>query len=100
MVIDHSASPGIPELGLPAGVLLERKTYTCAHCQGTVVINEQRTRPHEWCEKCDKYICASCKYLLEKTGQCRSSERLFDALQNALERGDMVSSTGLILSQI
>ncbi len=80
--------------GVPGGTVLERATYTCAHCQVMIVKNPDRVRPRGWCEHCDKYVCDLCD-----GRECASADRMFDALQNALERGDMVSSTGLILAQ-
>lgn len=39
------------------GVLQELKTSTCAHCNAVVVLHPQRTRPREYCRKCDSYVC-------------------------------------------
>ena len=36
---------------------LELPTMTCAHCNRVVVLNPQRTRPRNWCMKCDAYVC-------------------------------------------
>lgn len=71
LLIDHSASPGIPEdlavrLGLDPhlvreGKVMEAATYTCAHCKGAVVKNPLRTRERASCMKCGgKYICDNC----------------------------------------
>ncbi len=39
------------------GTLLELKTVTCRHCNKVVVLNPERTRPREYCRKCDGYVC-------------------------------------------
>lgn len=38
---------------------LESATITCSHCQRTVVLNPDRSRPRGFCSKCDHYICDS-----------------------------------------
>jgi predicted RNA-binding Zn-ribbon protein involved in translation (DUF1610 family) len=74
LMIDHRASPGIPEdtalkMGLnPAevgeGTLYEAPTMGCAHCGTVVIINPKRTRERAHCLKCNRYICDNCE--LEK----------------------------------
>lgn len=41
--------------GMPA--LIEYATLTCAHCGTVVILNPSRTRPREWCMRCDAYVC-------------------------------------------
>jgi hypothetical protein len=71
LLIDHRASPGIPEevalqIGLDPrlvkeGRTLEAATMTCAHCKSTVMKNPWRTRERASCMKCGgKYICDNC----------------------------------------
>ena len=71
LMIDHSASPGIPEdfaraVGLDPdlvreGKVLEAATKTCVHCKSTVVLEPRRTRERASCVKCGgKYICDDC----------------------------------------
>lgn len=55
LLIDHSASPGTPEV--PEGARLELPTVTCCHCNRVVVLNMARTRPRGYCAKCDHYVC-------------------------------------------
>lgn len=38
-------------------VRLEMATMTCVHCNRIVVLNPQRTRPRNWCIRCDAYVC-------------------------------------------
>jgi hypothetical protein len=71
LMLDHSNSPGIPadlaakwaRRGTTVTVgstKLEVPTYTCRHCNATVVINPDRTRPREVCRKCMAVVCDSC----------------------------------------
>jgi predicted RNA-binding Zn-ribbon protein involved in translation (DUF1610 family) len=71
-MIDHRASPGLPEdiaraTGLdPAfageGKLLEHATLTCSHCKASVVKNPLRTRERANCPQCgNHYICDFCE---------------------------------------
>lgn len=39
------------------GTLQEFKTVACSHCNAIVVLNPARTRPREYCRKCDHYVC-------------------------------------------
>lgn len=71
LMIDHRASPGLPEgvarkLGLDPryageGKLLEAGTLTCAHCKCAVVKNPLRNRERASCPQCNfHYICDFC----------------------------------------
>jgi hypothetical protein len=71
LIIDHSASPGIPadlaekweRMGIPVareGVTLEADTWTCPHCNRVVIRNMERTRAREVCRKCMHVVCDSC----------------------------------------
>ena len=70
VMLDHRASPGIPEdvalkIGLPPryvgeGKLFEAHTLSCVHCGGHVVLNPDRTRERGYCRSCDHYICDGC----------------------------------------
>jgi hypothetical protein len=70
LMIDHRASPGIPEalaraIGLdPAAVaegqLLEMATMTCIHCKIVQQRNPLRMRERHNCKKCMHYICDFC----------------------------------------
>lgn len=72
LLIDHSASPGIPaeiarKIGLnpnevAEGKKLEAATITCRHCGGAFIKNPKRTRPRPYCRLCDHYICDVCDY--------------------------------------
>jgi hypothetical protein len=71
ILIDHRASPGLPEdiarwAGYDPqltreGKLYEAGTLTCAHCKAAVVKNPNRARPRENCPKCGyRYLCDFC----------------------------------------
>lgn len=73
VLIDHSASPGIPaqvarELGLDPAMVGEGKrfemgTLTCRHCQTPQHKNPLRTRPRGQCAKCNfAYVCDVCAF--------------------------------------
>src|SRR5271170_5004420 len=74
LMIDHSASPGIPadiarQLNLDPkmvgeGTKAEFDTATCSHCKGSVYLNPHRTRARNYCIHCSgHYICDGCAYL-------------------------------------
>lgn len=70
LVVDHRASPGIPEanalrMGLDPkavgeGKVFEASTLGCPHCGAHVVLNPLRTRERGHCMKCSRYICDGC----------------------------------------
>ena len=77
LMIDHSASPGIPEdvalrIGLPPKQVAEGKktefdTVSCCHCGGHVVrvyltCTRETAPPYEYCKICDHYICRVCAF--------------------------------------
>lgn len=73
IIIDHRASPGLPEdIARAAGYdpklcregkVYEAATLTCSHCRGTVVKNIFRTRDRHYCQKCSgHYICDGCAF--------------------------------------
>lgn len=39
------------------GKLEEFRTETCSHCNAVVILNPERTRPREYCRRCDHYVC-------------------------------------------
>jgi hypothetical protein len=68
LLIDHSASPGIPEdlaaqwaaqgvAVAPGSTRLETATYTCRHCGTVVILNPQRTRDRNVCRSCMAVVC-------------------------------------------
>lgn len=89
LMIDHSASPGIPfhdanllrQLGheaicVSSGKREEFKTQSCAHCGTVVVLNPARTRERGFCYKCFKYLCDGCAISFE----CRPIMALADTV--------------------
>lgn len=74
LLVDHSASPGLPEDIARAsgydpklcteGKVFEADTLTCSHCKCAVVKNPLRTRARHFCQKCaGHFICDGCAYL-------------------------------------
>lgn len=71
LMVDHTASPGLPEdiaraAGYDPAFCKEGKKYevatlSCAHCKCSVVKNPFRTRERASCAKCGcVYICDGC----------------------------------------
>lgn len=88
LLIDHRASPGITPDQIPSGIavpicgegqLYESATITCSHCQATVILNPQRTRPRNYCAKCDHYVCDKPGCIVE----CTPFKAILDTLANA-----------------
>ncbi len=73
LLVDHQASPGLPEdvaiaagydpLMCREGKRFEAATLTCAHCKSAIVKNPLRVRQREACMKCSgRYICDICAF--------------------------------------
>ena len=70
LLVDHSASPGLPEdiarasgydpKHVAAGKVYESATITCRHCGNAYLKNPLRTRDRAYCRLCDHYICDIC----------------------------------------
>lgn len=71
LIIENKFAPG-PSLeqvraagikGYVAGAgtkgTFESATKTCCHCNVIVVLNPDRSRPRNYCRKCDSYVCDS-----------------------------------------
>lgn len=92
LLIDNRFGPGVtvdfirqsgkdaPVVG--EGALYESPTVTCAHCGTVVILNPARTRPREYCRKCDRYVCDN---PLCRT-DCRPFDKLIDTLQEQAYR--------------
>lgn len=65
----------------PEAPLLERDTFTCAHCNSIVVV-EPAKPPEEmggFCRMCMKCICKTC----DQSGNCVPFERKLEAIEKA-----------------
>lgn len=60
VMIDNRANGGAPVPGMGNVRFLEAPTITCAHCAGVWMVNPLRTRPRNYCRKCDRYTCDAC----------------------------------------
>ncbi len=43
------------------GGIQEFATVGCNHCGSCFVVNWDRTRPRNYCPKCDRYLCDGCE---------------------------------------
>ena len=79
MMIDHRASPGMPEdvlrqagISMPVvgeGKLFEADVLVCAHCGQNSLRNPDRTRERGSCQKCSGlYICDLCEWASRQPG--------------------------------
>lgn len=74
LLIDNRDLPALTGGGrfdpVGANQVYECATITCAHCSAVVILRPDRSRPREYCRKCDKYICDECSgkpcYPIEK----------------------------------
>ena len=110
LMVDHRASPGIPEDVARAagrdprfsgeGKLFEAATMTCWHCQNIVVLNPERRRARAYCPKCDNYICDGCEALRQMPGYVHvSMEQLSDAILESAAKGAPLGSSLELLNQ-
>lgn len=105
-LLDHSASPGVPDellvaQGLPPGVGQERfesATFTCSHCQVIVILNPDRSRSRGFCRKCEHYVCDHCEAQRVATGECYPFiARASDLLEKIDKDGSEVLQSPTIL---
>lgn len=99
LMIDHRASPGLPEeiargTGLDPkycgeGKLFEAATLTCSHCKAVVVKNPLRVRERAKCFKCGwHYVCDCCAAeMLEPDYDHLPFEALIDIEQAVAQKG-------------
>lgn len=95
LMMDHRAGAGVPDsimvpLGLPVGSgqgLFETPTYTCSHCNGTVVMHPLRKRERGYCRKCDANICDTCNVIMARNKECTPFEKLVDDILNQAAKG-------------
>jgi hypothetical protein len=111
LVIDHRASPGLPEelalrLGydprqVGEGKYFEADTLTCIHCKSVQVKNLFRTRERGSCPKCSfKYLCDPCTAAMRAPDYDHTPfEKLVDKLLESAERGQPLGSPGKLLGR-
>lgn len=109
LLIDHRASPGVPpdiarQQGfdphfMGEGQILEAPTMTCSHCTGCVVLNPDRIRKREYCQKCDDYICDACYALTQLSDYVHASYmKVSELLLNDGEKGTNLGSNLLLIN--
>ena len=83
LLIDNRGLPAIPQHPdkrfdpIGRNQLYECATITCAHCNTVVILRPDRSRPRNYCRKCDKYICDNPACSVD----CFSFDKLLDELQ-------------------
>ncbi len=109
LVVDHRASPGLPEdvarwAGYDPkfageGKVYEVDTLTCSHCNACVVPNAARIRPRGKCMECDHreghYICDPCDYQRTLPGYVHAPYKKF--IDETMGRTVMGSPPKLLL---
>ena len=109
LLIDHRASPGLPaDIARQSGFdpkftseggILEASTMTCSHCTNSVVLNPERIRKREYCQKCDAYICDACHALTTVPNyQHASYVKISDLLLNDAEKRTALGSSLILLN--
>lgn len=83
LMIDNRAAGG-PVPGMGNVRYVEAPTITCAHCAGVWMVNPNRTRPRNYCRKCDRYICDSCGIV---AAQANYTHRSFKELADLVTSG-------------
>ena len=96
VLIDHSNSPGITaefvhqnKLDVPivgAGMTFESAMAVCSHCCANVVLNPDRSRPREWCWKCDAYVCDPCAAAMKSGAMHEPYRKKLDDAYDALTK--------------
>jgi len=109
LIIDHSASPGIPEEAARwagydpklcgEGKVFEAASLRCAHCGGCVIKNPLRQRERASCTKCGNlYICDGCEAQSRLPGYVHTPfERLADIVRNGAEHGIVITNPSKVL---
>lgn len=90
LIVDHRASPGLPEMvvqrtalaGIPLGEgkMFETATLTCGHCKTVQIKNPLRQRERGRCFKCAHYICDPCSAAYRVNLVCRPFAQVVDDL--------------------
>lgn len=96
LVIDHRDSPGLTPadvahvpgaVAVPGGVLYERDSKTCSHCQRQVALNPGRVRARAVCPKCHAYICDECEGIrVAAGGACIPFKQVLDRAWDLVDR--------------
>jgi hypothetical protein len=66
-------------------------TITCWHCKTVFMVNPLRTRPRNYCRKCDRYICDGCGAV---AAQPDYQHRSFDQLAEMVMSGKYTIAGG------
>lgn len=111
LVIDHRASPGLPEdvarraghdpRQVGEGTYFEADTLSCVHCRTVVIKNPARERERASCPKCrGHYICDLCAGAMRQPDYDHMPfERLVDKVFEAEARGQPLGSPMKLLGR-
>ncbi len=85
--IDHRESPGVTAIAPPhpdvpivgRGVNYQTATCRCSQCHRLILMNPLRTRPRNYCAKCNSYHCDACT-ATNPYGHCLTLDAVFDHL--------------------
>ncbi len=86
LMVDHRASPGIPELGRTG--LMEMATITCTHCGVAVIMRKDRERNRHYCRACDHYICDHCATIMTVSMEHKTYNQLADEIREKYIHSD------------
>lgn len=111
LVVDHRASPGLPEniarwagydpKACGEGSIYKVATLHCSHCLMRGVPNHARTRPRALCMECNNreghYICDTCDFERSQPGYVHAPlvKKIEDHLNTIVKMG----SSSKLLSQ-
>lgn len=109
LLIDHRNSPGVPadvarQWGfdprfMGEGQTMEAPTLCCSHCKTAVVLNPERIRKREYCQKCDDYICDGCHVLTTLPDYIHIPYmQMSELLLNDAEKGTNLGSNLLLIN--
>lgn len=87
LLLDNTCGPGVTEefirrsgKDVPCageGRKYESATITCSHCHAVVILNPDRSRPRNYCQKCDHYVCDQAGCAVD----CTPLKKVLDTLQ-------------------
>jgi hypothetical protein len=94
LLVDHRASPGLPEdMAIAAGYgpdggkgIYETATVTCNHCKVVVVLKSDRTRGRGFCRGCNHYLCDACTAQRALDGLCIPFDAIVEQVRELGEK--------------
>jgi hypothetical protein len=87
MSVEEACATGKPVIGAGVRGVFETAFITCSHCQGTVILNPDRTRERAWCYKCDHYICDACAVQMAAGRDCTPMRKILNDAYESANKG-------------